>query len=124
MLGGLAGLSLLLAAVGVYGVLSQTVRERTREIGLRMAMGAGRREVLQMVLKTAFGPVLLGIAGGLTLASGLTRFLGSLLFGVQPVDAATFSCVAVALLTAALLASYFPARRATKVDPTIALRYE
>ena len=124
MLGGLAGLSLLLAAVGVYGVLSQTVRERTREVGLRMAMGAGRKEVVQMVLNRALVPVSLGIVVGLAAAAGLTRFLRSLLYGVEPIDPLTFAGVAFILLAAALLASYLPARKAARVNPVVALRYE
>ena len=124
LLSGLAALSLLLAVVGVYGVLSHVVRERTREIGLRMALGAGRAAMFSLVLKQALGTVSLGIVAGLAAATGLTRFLGSLLFGVEPIDPLTFVGVPLLLVVAACLASYFPAHRATKVDPMVALRHE
>ena len=124
MLGGLAGLSLLLAAVGVYGVLSQAVRQRTREIGLRMALGAEKSQVQRMMLRQGLAPVCVGLAIGILAAAGVTRFLGSLLYGVEPLDAPTFAGVALVLLASALLASYIPARRAASVDPMAALRHE
>ena len=124
MLGGLAALSLLLAAVGVYGVLSEMVRQRTREIGLRMALGASRAQVLGAVLWQGLGLVGVGVAIGLVAAFGLTRFLGSLLFEVEPLDLPTFAAVAFVLLGTTLLASYIPARLAASVDPMTALRHE
>ncbi len=124
LMGSLAALSLLLAMAGVYGLLSYSVRMQTREIGVRMALGAERRQVLAAVIKQGLARVAVGVAVGLLIAAGLTRFLGSLLFGVQPMDLLTFAGVALALMTAACLASYIPARRATKVDPMVALRHE
>lgn len=124
MLGSLAGLALLLAAIGVYGVLSQTVRQRTREIGLRMALGAERSEVQRMIVRQGLKPVALGLVLGLTAAAAVTRFLGSLLYGVEPLDPPTFIAVVAVLLGAAWLASYIPARRAAQVDPMAALRHE
>ena len=120
----LAGLALLVSAVGVYGVLSYTVRQRTREIGLRLALGAERPQVLKVVLRHGLSIGAAGVVLGLVAAAGLTRFLGSLLYGVEPLDVSTFAGVAVVLLAAALLASYIPARRAASVDPMAALRHE
>ena len=124
MLAVLAALSLLLAAVGVYGVLSEMVRRRTREIGLQMALGASRAQVLGTVLREGLGLVGVGVAIGLVAAAGLTRFLGSLLFEVEPLDLPIFAAVAFVLLGTALLASYIPARLAASVDPMTALRHE
>ncbi len=124
MLGSLAGLALLLAAIGVYGVLSQSVRQRTREIGLRMALGAERSEVRRMIVQQGLRPVALGLVLGLAAAAAVTRLLGSLLYGVEPLDPLTFAAVIVVLLASALLASYIPARRAAQVDPMTALRHE
>jgi putative ABC transport system permease protein len=124
LLGVFAGLALFLAMIGIYGVLAYAVAQETHDIGVRMALGAGRGEVLQMVLRNALALVLPGMAVGLVGALVLTRFLSSLLFGVRPSDPTTFAAVSVLLAAVALLASYIPARRATKVDPMVALRYE
>ena len=100
------------------------MRERTREIGLRMALGTGRAQVLETVLRQGLGLVGVGVAIGLVAAAGLTGFLGSLLFGVESLDLSTFAAVYFVLLASALLASYLPARRAANVDPMTALRHD
>jgi putative ABC transport system permease protein len=119
-----SGLSLLLAAVGLYGVIDHSISQRTREIGVRMALGAGRRNVLLMVLGQTSRIILIGVAVGLAAAFGLTRLMASLLFKVTTTDVFTFAAVPLVLLVVALAASYVPTRRAVKVDPMIALRYE
>ncbi len=115
---------LLLAAVGIYAVLAFLVGERTHEIGIRMALGAEKTDVLRMVIRQALAPVLIGIGIGIAAALGLARFLSSMLFGVKPTDPPTYIAVSLILVAVALLACYVPARRATKVDPMVALRYE
>jgi len=124
MVGIFAGIALALATVGIYGVMAFSVTQRTREIGIRMALGADRRDVLKLMARQALGVTVTGVALGLGGAWCLSRFLSSFLYGVQPTDRATFASVAMALIAVSLLACYIPARRATKVDPMEALRYE
>jgi len=124
LLGIFAGLALILAAAGIYGVMSYSVAQRTREIGIRIAMGAGRRDVLGLVLGHSLKLTLIGIAIGLAASWGLTRLLASALYNVTPHDFFTLASVSILLSAVALLASYIPARRAMRVDPLVALRYE
>jgi len=124
MLAIFAGVALILAAVGIYGVMAFAVTQRTQEIGIRMALGAKGTDVLKLVLRHGMSMALLGIGIGLAGAWALTRFLSKLLVGISTTDLLTFSIVTFTLLVAALLACYLPARRATKVDPLVALRYE
>jgi putative ABC transport system permease protein len=124
LFGGFAALALLVAAIGVYGLLSFSVARRTHEIGTRMALGATRADVLRLVLRQGLALVGIGLMVGVAGALALTRWLGTLLFGVRPGDPSSFAVVAVLLLAAGALASYVPARRATRVDPMVALRYE
>ena len=124
LLGLFAALALVLAAVGIYGLMAYTVSQRTREIGLRVAVGAQQRDVLALVVSDGAKLAFLGIAIGIVAALGLTRMMSSLLFEVKPTDPTTFAAVAILLAAVALFACYIPARRATRVDPMVALRYE
>lgn len=124
LLGSFGALALLLASIGMYGVISYSVLQRTQEIGIRMALGAQRRKVFGMVLGQGARLAGLGIAIGLVAALGVTRLMASFLYGVRPTDPLTFAGVSLLLLGIALLACYLPARRAMRVDPMVALKYE
>jgi putative ABC transport system permease protein len=117
-------LGLLLACMGVYGMVSYSVAQRTREIGVRMALGARRGQVLRLVMSEGFRPILSGIAIGAVISAGVSRALSATLFGLSPLDPVSFAGVSLLLIAIALLATWLPARRATQVDPMVALRYE
>ena len=124
LLGLFAALALILAAVGIYGAMAHAVNQRRHEIGIRTALGAQRGDVLRLVLSDGAKIVLFGIASGIAGALALTRLMASLLFEVKPTDPMTFASVATLLALVALAACYIPARRAMRVGPMVALRYE
>jgi len=122
LVSGFAALALLLVSMGIYGLLAYMVGQRSREIGIRMALGAGPSEILKMVLRKGVVLAAIGIAAGVIFAASTASMMASLLYGVRPHDPTVFLAVPLLLLAVALLASYFPARRATKVDPVTSLR--
>jgi len=124
LLGSFSVIALLLAAVGIYGVMAYSVSQRTQEIGVRVALGATTRNVLSMVIGQGLKLTVVGLAVGLTGSFLLSRVMASLLFEISPTDPLTFAMVGIGLAAVALLACFVPARRAAKVDPMVALRYE
>jgi ABC-type antimicrobial peptide transport system permease subunit len=119
-----AALALLLAALGIYGVMSYLVAQRTNEIGIRMALGANRKDVMNLILKHGIMLAIVGVTIGIVASFALTRLMSDLLFGVSPTDPATFIVIPIVLIFVAFISCFFPARSATKVDPIVALKYE
>ena len=119
-----AGVAMVLAAIGLYGVMSYSVAQRTKEIGIRMALGARRPDVVALVVKQGMALVLMGIVAGTVLSLAMTRLIAGMLFGISATDPLTFAGVAMLLGAVAFLANYLPARRGASVDPMVALRYE
>jgi len=124
LLGCFAGVAMILAAIGIYGVIAYTVAQRTKEIGIRMALGAQRIDMLRMIMRQSFAVIAVGLIAGILGALGVTRLMSSLLYGVSTNDISIYAIVTIVLSGAALIATYFPARRAMAVDPMVALRYE
>jgi putative ABC transport system permease protein len=124
LIGAFAVTALMLSALGLYGLMSYLVAQRTKEIGIRVALGAQRRDVLKLVIGQGMAVALIGVSLGLAAALTVTQLMKSLLFGVTATDPATFALIALLMVGVALLAGYVPARRATKVDPLLALRHE
>jgi putative ABC transport system permease protein len=124
LLSGFAALALLLAAIGIYGVISYSVAQRTSEVGVRIALGAQPSDIVRLVVQEGFRLVLVGVAAGLAMALVVTRLMGTLLFNVRPGDPLTLFLGCAVLLTAALIANFLPAHRAARLDPLVALRYE
>src|ERR1700683_2234984 len=122
LVGGFAGMAVLLASIGIYGFLAYMVGQRSREIGIRMALGARQDDILKMFLRKGIALAGVGIVAGLVVSASTASLMSSLLYGVRPNDPAVFLIVPLLVFAAAVLASYLPARRATKVDPMIALR--
>ena len=115
---------MILAAIGVHGLLSYNVAQRRQEIGIRMALGAARQDVRRLVVSQTLWPTLIGIAVGVAAAAALTRFVASMVYGVTPLDPTTFGACVIVLVGVALAATWMPARRAARIDPLVALRYE
>jgi putative ABC transport system permease protein len=124
LLGLFASVAVILAVVGIYGVMSYSVNERVHEIGIRMALGAQRGDVLGMVTKLGLKLTCIGVGVGILLAFGVTQLIARFLFGVKPTDPLTYAAVALVLGAVAMLACFIPAQRAVRVDPMVALRYE
>jgi putative ABC transport system permease protein len=124
LLGAFAGVALILAGIGIYGVIAYMVAQRTREIGIRMALGAQKIDMMTMIMRQSFAVIGIGLLAGILGALGVTRLMSSLLYGVSAHDVWIYASVTIVLSAAALIATWFPARRAMAVDPMVALRYE